>query len=199
MRTRRFPTSRVVAGIAVAEPVRALADACRSGRQADEIGGLVHEVLQAAAVSVHALRTELDAGQRRGSRLLRSVLEEYGDGVRSVVEGEARRRILASSLPRPRLNASLYLPDGTFLARPDAYWKEAALAFEVDSWTYHGDRPGWERTQRRHALMSAHGITVIHASPYRIHTDWASLESELLAAYRIGRSQPTLEVLVVAA
>ncbi|MGH3095749.1 MAG: hypothetical protein ACRDMV_07070 [Streptosporangiales bacterium] len=199
MRTRRVPVSRVVAGIAVAEPVRALADASRSSRQAGEVAGLVHEVLQSAAVSVDALRKELDAGPRRGSRLLRSVLEEYGDGVRSVVEGEARRKILASPLPRPRLNVGLYLPDGTFLARPDAYWKEAALAFEVDSWTYHGDRPGWERTQRRHALMSAHGITVIHASPYRIHTDWSCLEAELVAAYRIGRAQSTPVVRVVAA
>ena len=97
MRTRRAAGSRVVAGIGVAEPVRALADACRTGRQPDEVAGLVHEVLQSAAVSVDALRNELDAGPRRGSRLLRSVLEEYGNGVRSVVEGEARRKILAGS------------------------------------------------------------------------------------------------------
>lgn len=165
--------------------------------QADGAAGLVHEVLRSPLVTVAALREEVEAGERRGSKALRSVLEEYGDGVRSVPEGHARRKILTMPIPRPLFNVDVHLPDGTFLARPDGYWRDAALAFEVDSWIYHGDRAGWERTQRRHALMTAHGITVVHASPYRIHTGWPGLERELVAAYEIGITRPTPNLLVV--
>lgn len=197
LRTRRMPDPQRRNGFPVAGPTRALADACRLSRDLGQVRRLVTDCLRTPKVHVTDLYHELAEGPRKGSALLRAALEEYSDGVRSAAEGMARRRLLAMRVPTPLFNVDLVLPDGTFLARPDAYWPDAALAFEVDSREHHGDLAGWERTQRRHARMSAHGVTVLHASPHRIGTDWPNLEDEIEAAWRIGRSHPTPAIRVV--
>lgn len=199
LRTLRMPGSLRRGGFPVAEPVRALADACRSSRDLGQVRTWVTDCLRTPKVHVADLYRELAEGPRKGSALLRAALQEYSDGVRSAAEAVARRRLLAMRIPRPLFNPDLVLPDGTFLARPDAYWPDAALAFEVDSWEHHGDREGWERTQRRHSRMSANGLTVLHASPHRVMTGWPALETEVEAAWRIGRTRPTPPIRVVPA
>lgn len=191
LRTRRMPVAQRRNGFTVAAPTRALADACRLSRDLGQVRALVTESLRTPKVRVPDLYEELAHGPRKGSALLRAALDEYSDGVRSAAEGVARQRLLAMPISRPLFNVDLVLPDGTFLACPDAYWPDAALAFEVDSREHHGDQAGWERTQRRHARMSAHGLTVLHASPHRIQTDWPLREEEITAAWHIGRSRPT--------
>jgi hypothetical protein len=190
LRTLRMPDWLRRRDFPVAEPVRALAHACRLSRDLGQVRGLVTDCLRTPKVRVPELYRELIEGPRKGSALLRAVLEEYSDGVRSAAEGVGRQRLLAMPIPRSLFNVDLLLPDGSFLARPDAYWPDAALAFEVDSREHHGDLAGWERMQRRHARMSAHGLAVLHASPHRIHTDWPVLEEEIAAAWRIGRGRP---------
>lgn len=196
VRTHRMPRARERHGLDVAEPVHALADACRLTRDLVTVRALVTGCLRSAQVTVGALFAELDEGPRKGSALLRAALEEYGDGVRSVAESEARQRLLALSIPPPRFNVDLVDGNGDLLARPDAYWEEAALAFEVDSRRHHGDMAGWEHTQRRHALLAANGVTTMHASPHRIHTDWSRLGPEVEAAYHLGRTHPAPRVRV---
>jgi hypothetical protein len=157
-RTERMPWTRTVSGLLVVAPVRATADACRLLRDLGDVRSVVTEALRSRVVHVDDLAREVDEGQRRGSARLRSVLTEYSAGIRSVAEAEARDKLLAA-------------PDGTFLARPDAYWPDASLAFEVDSRQHHGDMEDWEHTQRRHARLSAYGVMVMHASPRRIRTE----------------------------
>lgn len=189
-RSLRLPQTAHRYGLPVAEPVRSLADACRLSTDLARVRALVTEGLRSPSVPLDRLRCELDAGPRKGSALLRQVLDEYGAGIRSVAEAEARTKLLELGMPSPIFNPDLYLPDGTFVARPDAYWADAGLAFEVDSREHHGDMEGWERTQRRHALMTAHGLTVIHASPHRIRTGWPALADELRSAYKLGILRP---------
>ncbi|MQA77672.1 MAG: hypothetical protein GEV10_04185 [Streptosporangiales bacterium] len=196
MRTRRPPTGRPVERLTVAEPVRATVDACRTARELDDVRGLTMQVLGSRRVGIEALAHELTKGDKRGTAYLHQALADYGEGVRSVAEADARDRLLRLDLPVPLFNPDLYLPDGTFLARPDAYWPDAALAFEVDSLLHHGDFDGLEHTQRRHARMSAHGVTTMHASPRRIGGDWPVLAGELGAAYHHGLTRPRPRLVV---
>jgi hypothetical protein len=53
---------------------------------------------------------------------------------------------------------------------------------------------GWERTQARHARMSAHGILVLHYAPRRISSDSAAVVSELRATLAAGRQRPPLPI-----
>lgn len=190
MRTRRPPVARPAERLPVAEPVRATVDACRTARALDDVRGLVMRMLGSRRVGVEALLDELAKGDRRGTGLLHRALADYGEGVRSVAEADAKDRLRRLDIPTPLFNPDLCLPDGTFLARPDAYWPDAALAFEVDSLLHHGDFEGLEHTQRRHARMSAHGVTTLHASPRRIGGDWPVLAGELVAAYHVGLTRP---------
>lgn len=197
-RTERMPWTRTISGLHVVAPVRATADACRLLSDLSDIRAIVTEALRSRKVHVDDLAHEVDEGQRRGSARLRRVLTEYGAGVRSVAEAEARDKLLRLPLPPPLFNVDLVSADGAFLARPDAYWPDASLAFEVDSRQHHGDTEGWEQTQRRHAKLSAHGVMVMHASPSRIRTAWPPLGQEVVDAYHIGCSRPPANVRVVA-
>lgn len=197
-RTERMPWTRTISGLLVVAPVRATADACRLLSNLGDIRAIVTEALRSRKVHVDELAREVDEGQRRGSARLRRVLTEYSAGVRSVAEAEARDKLLRLPLPPPLFNVDLFTADGDFLARPDAYWPDASLAFEVDSLEHHGDTEGWERTQQRHAKLSAHGVMVMHASPRRIRTAWPPLGQEVVDAYHIGRRRPPADVRVVA-
>ncbi len=120
------------------------------------------------------------------------------DGVASVAEGDLRKLIKASGLPDPMYNPCLYV--GTdFLAKPDVWWPDAGVAVEVDSREWHLSPAAWERTQARHARMSAHGILVLHYAPRRIRTDGASVLAELRSAIESGRRRPALAIRAVPA
>lgn len=196
-RTERMPPTRTLSGLVVVDPVRATADACRILHGLRDVRAVITDALRSPRVRLDALVREVDEGQRRGSARLRRVLTEYSVGVRSVAEAEARDKLLRLPLPPPLFNVDLLTLDGAFLARPDAYWLEASLAFEVDSRRHHSDTEDWEQTQRRHARLSAHGVMVMHASPLRIRTAWPPLGDEVIAAYHIGRGRVPANVRVV--
>jgi very-short-patch-repair endonuclease len=95
-------------------------------------------------------------------------------------------------------NARLFVGD-RFLAKPDVWWAEAGLAVEVDSREWHLSPADWERTQARHASMSAHGILVLHYAPRRIRTDGAAVVVEIRAGLVAGRKRPRLPIRAVTA
>jgi hypothetical protein len=101
--------------------------------------------------------------------MLRLVLAEVADGIRSAPEGETRELITKAGLPKPVYNPTL-LWRGKFLARPDAWWPEAGVALEVDSMAFHLLPSDWRQTMHRHSRMTAAGIRVLHISPYQLRT-----------------------------
>jgi very-short-patch-repair endonuclease len=87
-------------------------------------------------------------------------------------------------------NARLFGADGRFIAVVDAWWPEAGVAAEVDSREWHLEPADWERTMRRHARISSHGILVLHFTPRQIHTDPASVASSISDTLRAGHARP---------
>jgi hypothetical protein len=196
-RTERLPTPVERDGQLVAPLERAAVDAVRRTPGRDQVRALLAEVLQGRRSTVARLREELDAGNQRGSGLVREVLCEIDDGIRSAAEGWGRDLHARSTLPPMLWNPSLYLPNGRFLARPDGYLPCVAMAWEQDSLEFHPTDE--DDTARRRADMVAAGVVVAHVRPRRVLTEPDRVLDELYAYYRLAASRPTPELIVVPA
>jgi hypothetical protein len=194
-RTTRMPRKVIrKGGRLYALPERALADTARSMADLREVRALIAGAIQRRQCAPGDLRQELADGPVRHSALLRQVLAEAADGIRSPAEGDLRDLIERSDLPRPMFNARLFAADGTFIACPDAWWPDAGVAAEVDSREWHLRPADWERTMQRHTRMGGYGIVVLHFSPGQIRREPAAIVSAIDEALRAGRAKPRLPI-----
>jgi hypothetical protein len=192
-RTARMPEQVIVVGRRrYALKPRAVADVARGMTELRQVRALVAGVVQDGRCPVSMLVHELNRGPIRDSALLRQVLAEVAQGVRSVTEAEFLDLIKRSRLPVPLLNASVCTADGALIAIPDAWWPEAGVAAEVDSREWHLRPADWERTLRRHAQMSRHGIIVLHFTPRQIRAEPAQVTTAIADALKAGRARPRL-------
>ncbi len=181
-------------------PARAAADTALWLTELREVRAVVAGAVQSRlGCTADEIADELRAGPVRHSALLRMVLAEVSDGVRSAPEGELRDLIVRASLPTPLFNPRLYLPSGDFLGCPDAWWSAAGLAAEVDSKRWHLAPEQWEHTMDRHARFAAHGIVTLHFSPHQLRTDGAGVIAKISSAYRAGTNRPPLPITVLPA
>jgi hypothetical protein len=182
-----------------APPARAAADAARWLTDLREVRAVVAGAVQSRRCTVAELTQELRLGGIRYSALLRSVLAEAGEGVRSAPEAELRGLIRQAGLPMPLFNPRLYLPDGTFIAQPDAWWPEAGVAIEVDSKRWHFQADDWEHTMDRHSDLGQYAIVTLHFTPHKIRTDPAFVIKRMTNAYHSGIARPRLPIKAVPA
>jgi len=200
-RTARLP--EMVCGLPrwrYAEPARAAADAARWVTGLREARAVIAGAVQSRwGCAVEEIADELHAGPVRNSALLRRVLAEVGDGVRSAPEADLRELIREAGLPAPLFNPRLYLPDGTFLGCPDAWWAQAGLAAEVDSRRWHLSPQDWERTMARHARFAAQAIVTLHFSPHQLRGDRKAVAITISNAYQSGIRRPRLPITVLPA
>ena len=191
-RTARMPRLHAAIGpIQFASPQRAASDAALSLHRLSDVRAIAAGVVQRGLCTVPALTAELDAGPRRDAALLRRVLEELEDGIRSAAEADLRVLLKRARLPTPLFNARLYLGD-QLVAVPDAWWPLAGLVVEVDSREWHLAPADWERTMRRHAALTALGILVLHFSPRQIRTEPDEVAAAIRAALQAGSPIPRL-------
>ena len=170
-RTARMPDRTCSAGpVRLALAPRAVADTVRLLTDLRDVRAVVADAVQLGRCSLRELAQELSGGPVRGSAMFRSALAEVADGIRSTAEGDLRDLIKAARLPAPLFNPSLFLDDGVFLAKPDAWWPRAGVAAEVDSRAWHLSPEDWDRTRHRHDLMGAAGIIALHFSPRDLRT-----------------------------
>ncbi|MCA0329414.1 MAG: hypothetical protein LCI03_05845 [Actinobacteria bacterium] len=195
-RTRSLPVARNDGLLRVAPMYRAVLDACRRCTDEEAVQALIFEVVQRRLASPEALNDERIKGQKRGSRFARLALEAVFAGARSVPEARLPELLDAVGLSRMVLNPQIHLLDGTFLACPDAYDPATGVALEIDSREYHFGVESWEATMRRHARMTAHGLSVIHASPRRLDGDHEAVLDEVWTAIRSAAGRPAPSVLV---
>jgi hypothetical protein len=199
LRTNRMPRSYACDGpLRLAPEARAVADAARSLRDLAEVRAVVAGAVQKGRCRIEDLAAELRDGPIRDSARLRTVLLEVAEGIRSPAEGDFRKLIISSGLPRPLFNPGLY-HGGEFLARPDAWWPDAAVAAEVDSRRWHLGPAEFEQTMRRHARMGAAGIVVLHFAPHQIRTEPDRVVRDIASALRAGRRLTGIETREIAA
>ncbi len=194
-RTNRMPT--MVFGPPhrrYAPPARAAADAVRGLTDLRAARAVLAGVVQSHGCTTSDLAAELKGGPVQYSALLREVLAEVADGTRSAPEAELRALIKKAGLPLPLFNPRLYLPNGTFIACPDAWWPEAGVAVEVDSKRWHASPDDWERTMDRHDKLSQYSIVTLHFTPHRLRHDRAFVMAAMKAAYQSGATRPRLQI-----
>lgn len=189
-RTHRLPPPVLHEGVPLAPAERAVLDAARRMRRLDPIRALIAESVQRGHCMPQDLCVELDAGSSRGAALPRLALREVSSGVRSVAEADARRLIRRSRLPEPMWNVPVHDTRGQRIARPDGWFDEVTLAWEIDSYAYHLAPAEYAQTMRRDTTMAAHGIVVIRTLPTRLRSDPRGVLAELTAAYGHARKRP---------
>ncbi len=189
-RTTRMPVATNRAGFPVAPAARSVMDCVRRISDADQVRAIIAESVQRGAVTTTDLTSELRLSPSRGTALPRMVLEEVSAGVRSTAEAWGRGLLSSSDLPTARWNIDIHDERGTFLARPDAWFDDVALAWEIDSYEFHLSPADYARTLARHAAMTAAGIVVVHTLPSRVRTEPNAVLSELLGAYRLASARP---------
>lgn len=195
-RTRRLPTPTTRDGFAIAPIERAVVDHCRRLQRRGDVTALVARAVQLGNASVPRLEHEVAAAPRRNTALVREAVAAIGDGVASAPEAELRRLVLASALPTPLWNPDLVDATGAFIARPDAYWPDSALAVEVESREFHFEAADWTRTMERQSRMTSRGITVLPYPPSRLRQAPEAVLSEIAATRHalVGRPLPDVTV-----
>jgi hypothetical protein len=182
-----------------ASPARAVVDTARGLTDLREVRALVGDAVQNRHCAIAHLADELRAGGTPNGALLRKVIAEATDGVRSAPEAELRDLIIKARMPLPLFNPRLYLPNGKFIACPDAWWPEAGVAIEIDSRQWHMAPDDWERTMTRHSDLGQYGIVTLHATPHQLRTAPAPFLSKAANAYKAGTARPRLHILTLPA
>ena len=187
-RTTQLPTQAWQLGpLHYAPPARAVADAVRHLTSLRDVRAMVADSVQRRACTVPDLSTELSVGPSVGSTLFREALTDVADGIRSAAEGDLKDLLKKSGLPMPLFNASLYESDGTFIARPDAWWPDRGVALEVDSHEWHLSPHDHTRTLERQRRMGKRGILVLPFTPREIRTQPAKVLAAIRDALETGR------------
>ena len=179
---------------AYAVPARAAADAALWLTDLREARAVIAGAVQSRSCWAGEIAAELDAGPTRDSALLRKVLAEVSEGIRSAPEAELRDLIKKARIPLPMFNPRLYLANGTFLGCPDAWWPEAGLAIEIDSRRWHMNPEDWEHTMDRHARLGEHAIVTLHFTPHKLRAEQALVITKLRNAYKAGTARPRLPI-----
>ena len=145
---------------------RAVVDAARDCGSPDRARALVCEAVQRRLVTPAAVRHELEAGPRAGSRIVRDAVGEAEAGAWSVAEGDLFRLVSGCRrLPPMWLNPILTGPDGVRLPIPDGWFDEVALAVQVHSWRWHASPTAWDATVMGDGVFAEYGIPVVGVTP----------------------------------
>lgn len=189
-RTHRLPQVFTRRGLPVAEPTRALLDGCRRMTEMRAVRALLTEAVQRSFTTRQRLDEELESGSQRGSAVPRLVLAEMAGGADSVAELDAARLWRRSELPEPRWNVPLYTTSGTYVGKPDAWFEEVGLAWEIDSLAFHAGAEGFAQTLDRNARYAAAGVLVLPTLPSRLRNEPDVVITELKNAYRAAAALP---------
>ena len=196
-RTRRLPEELVRReGLLLAPPARAVADAARRMRRHSDVAAIVAETVHRELATVDDLRRELEQGSRRGSAFLRAVLPGVASGAWSAPEVDLQRLLVVTGLAGVRFNVTIVDDHGAYVATPDAWLDDVALAIEVDSVEHHALGEGFERTVRRNARYAAAGVAVVSVLPRDLRERPAGVTATILAARdaAAGRPRPGVRV-----
>jgi len=195
--TTRMPEQILAAGPRRFAPLpRAVGDTARGLGRLSDVRALVAAVVQQAKCTPAELAAELKQGPVQGSALMRIAIGDVYAGTRSSPEADLHDLLRRAKLPMPEFNPELYVGE-EFLASPDAWWRRAGVAAEVDSHEYHLSPEDHERTLARDARMKAAGINVLHFTPRQIRAQPAQVIAAIKSALAAPAFQPPVPIRTV--
>lgn len=189
-RTRRYPTAHMWEGLPIAPLDRAVLDCVRRIRVLNPVRALLIEAVQHGGCRPNALRAELDSGSQRGTAVPRRALGEIDLGICSVAEAHTERLWRAAGLPAPMRNVDVYDNAGEFIAVPDLWWDDVALAWEIDSFAFHFKARDYARTVRRNTRYARAGVAVVQTLPTQLHDHPDAVVRDLSAAFLAAAARP---------
>jgi hypothetical protein len=195
-RTKRMPVPVWSDGLPLAPAVRSVLDECRRIRERPPIRALLAEAVQQLGVEPAELSAELETGSRRGTALPRDIIKEISDGARSAAEAAAMTLCRRTGLPEPVWNFELHDERGRYIATPDAWFDEVALAWEIDSYEFHFGQPGYASTLARNNRYAAAGVALVQTLPSRMRTAPEAVADDLVSAYRSAAARPRPPVIL---
>lgn len=199
-RTRRMPERIWERGpIRYVPPARAVADTAYGLTSLRDVRAIVASAVQRRACQIRDLAAELDKGPRHGSALFRMALADVADGIRSTAEADLKDLLVMAKIPLPLFNPALYDKDGTFIARPDAWWPELGIAIEVDSREWHLSPEDHENTLARGRRMGRHQIIVMRFTPKQLRSQAAAVAEEIWRTLEGAQDRPPLNLRTVPA
>ncbi len=126
---------------------------------------------------------------RPGSAKIRRVLMERSDDVAIPLSQWSRdftTKLVASGMPRPKMEWRIHDERGAFLAQVDLAYPEHRYAIELDSLTYHLNSEAFEIDRRRDAELSRQGWSVGRFTWSQYTNEWDWVIS--IVASRLGSS-----------
>jgi hypothetical protein len=180
-------------------PSRAVADAVRDMTSLRDVRAVVADAVQRSRCRVRELAAELSEGPSSGSALFRQALADVADGIRSTAEADLMDLLVKAKIPMPLFNPALYGKDGTFIARPDAWWPELGIAIEVDSREWHLSPEDHEKTLARGRRMGRYQIVVLRFTPRQIRSQAATVVEEIRRTLEGAQGRPPLNLRTVPA
>lgn len=196
-RASPMPPSIIVGGFPLVSTDRAVVDACRHLRSPDEATALIAAAIQKGHCTPESLSAEARTN-RYGTKLVRTVLKDLGRA-ESVAERDARRLSRKIRLTTPHWNVTLADADGLMIGKPDAWFDDVGLAWEIDSKAFHYGPRDYERTLARNSRYAAAGILVVQTLPNRLRDHPDQVARELKKAHRAAAARPRPPVRIVEA
>ena len=123
----------------------------------------------------------------KGAKPLTKALARYRPDarvIRSDVERDFLALIESAGLPLPATN---YIVGAYEL---DAYWPEAGLAVEIDTFETHGTRVSFEADRERDAELAEAGITTLRITGGRLEEDPAGVARQLATLLARPAAEP---------
>ncbi|MFK0194737.1 type IV toxin-antitoxin system AbiEi family antitoxin domain-containing protein [Kitasatospora sp. NPDC090308] len=197
-RTGRELEARSVHGLAVAPVARAVADAIsewaeQGAFESGRVGpGLLRALLREALLArgggctVAELLAELAEARLLEAPRVRAAVDELLAARREAAFTELVALAVERGLPLPLPGPELRMRGGTYIAVPDLYWPEAAVAVEVDSelrCVSEGEAAWVRGGQHR---MEYLGVRVVYVGSARLAAERDAVGDELAQAYGTG-------------
>ena len=197
-RSGRMPEPWWRGGFPIAPPERAVIDAARLQlRELDQMRALLAESVQRRFTTTTRLRTELEEGSQRWTRLPRIALGELEAGTRSAPEAWAREIALElehEGFPPMVWNRTIFSADGQRLITPDGWVDEVAMAWEIESVEFHLGPADQQASYRRRALMRRYDVELVEHRPSQLRHERRQVRDDLWVAYEraLRRPRPAL-------
>jgi very-short-patch-repair endonuclease len=153
---------RIRHGVPVTSPVRTALD-LQSRLTDQRLIRLVNDLRMAGHIRATAF-TEL----RRRSARIDALLGDAGAS-ESELEDLFGRFVARHRLPMPEVSVEMRI--GGRIRRLDAFYREARLIIELDSWRYHSDRATFERDRAKDAAALAEGFRTLRSTDRRLRGD----------------------------
>lgn len=150
-RTTRMPDAVPRGGLPVAPVPRATVDAARKQPELDQLRRVLTLPIQQGMCTRGELRTELDAGNQRGSAAVRAALAELITVRPLPMHAAAGPLIRQAGLPGPKWNVTVHHLDRRPIGHVDAWWDDVALAWQLTD----------QRDDTVHLRLTAAGVLVV--------------------------------------